>query len=286
MWITNGIAGVCNAGADIFGVIEGDLAGVPIIGSTLAAPFGYFGDRLREAKGFFYDFGDLVDDVISDISALFANVLDVVGGVIDIENWKDVAQSIINALQGGAANFANNVTDVLGSTWDTISDLVGNFAGAVYDVLGSTWENLIWLYDNFRELVADVLEGAVMSFAYAGSFITGSVVGFVSEIYINAKDLFENFIDYVHAGVVNWSETQHEEVVAIILVVIHKYFDTFEESLTGLLWKGFELIDRQWSVLEDSLLWLTFKILGVIADQAEAFSDKIWDMLERIIEKI
>lgn len=286
MWIANGIAGVCNAGANIFDTIESGFAGVPLIGSTLAAPFGYFGDRLREAKGFFYDLGNWGDDVIDDISAILGEVSNLVGGVFDIQNWKDIAQRGINILQEGAANFSSNVTDVLGSAWTDMKNLVGNFGGAVFEVLGDAWDNLMWLYDNFRELVADVIEGAVMSFTYAGNFIQGTVVGFVSEIYINAKDLFENFVDYVHAGVVNWTETQYEEVVAIVFDVIPKYFDTFEDSITAILVKGFELIERQWSILEDSFLWLGFKMIGVIADQAESFSDKIWDMVEKILEKI
>jgi hypothetical protein len=286
MWIASGIAGVCSSGAAIFDTIEVNLAGVPIIGGSLAAPFGYFADRLKEAKGFFYDLGDWGDDVISDISALFNDIGDLVGGVFDLENWRNVAQSGIGVLEEGAANFAGNVTDALGSAWTDVKNLVGNFAGEVYNVLGSTWDNLVWLYDNFRELVVDVLEGAVMSFTYAGRFIQGTVVGFVSEIYMNAKDLFENFVDYVHAGVVNWSETQYEEVLAIALAAMGKYFETFEESLTELLGKGFGLIERQWSILEDFFLWLAFKVMGIIADQAETFSDKLWDILEKIIEKI
>lgn len=286
MWIANGIAGVCNAGAGIFDAIESNFAGVPLIGSTLAAPFGYFGDRLSEAKGFFYDLGDWGDDVIGDISAIFGEIAGLVGGVLDFDDWKHLAQKWIDKLLAGAADFGGKVTDVLGSTWTDMKNLVGNFGGAVFDVLGDAWGNLVWLYDNFRELVVDVIEGAVMSFTYAGKFIQGTVVGFVSEIYINANDLFENFVDYVHAGVVNWSEAQYEEVVAIVFGVIPKYFDTFEDSITAILVKGFEVIERQWSILEDSFLWLGFKVIGVIADQAEAFSDKIWDMVEKIIEKI
>lgn len=286
MWIANGIAGVCSSGAGIFDTIEVNLAGVPIIGGSLAAPFGYFGDGLRQAKGFFYDLGDWGDDIISDISALFNDIGALVGGVFDLGNWADIVGGIVDRLQEGAVNFVGNVTDVLGSAWTDVKNLVGNFAGEVYNVLGSTWDNLVWLYDNFRELVVDVLEGAVMSFTYAGRFIQGTVVGFVSEIYMNAKDLFENFVDYVHAGVVNWSETQYEEVLAIALAAMGKYFETFEESLTELLGKGFGLIERQWSILEDFFLWLAFKVMGIIADQAETFSDKLWDILEKIIEKI
>lgn len=286
MWITNGIAGVCNAGAGIFTAIESNLAGVPVIGATLAAPFGYFSGSLREAKGFFYDFGDWADDVISDISALFGDIADIVGGVFDLENWKNVAQSGINTLQSGAANFAGDVIDVLGSAWTDVKNLVGNFASEVYNVLGSTWDNLVWLYDNFRELVADVLEGAVMSFTYAGRFIQGTVVGFVSELYINAKDLFENFVDYVHAGVVYWSETQYEEVLAIALRVIDRSFGTFEEALTFLLKRVFEILDHNWSMFEDYMGWLVGKIIDMIGKHAEMYATKIFNMLERILEKI
>jgi hypothetical protein len=286
MWIANGIAGVCSSGAAIFDTIEVNLAGVPIIGGSLAAPFGYFSDRLREAKGFFYDLGDWGDDVISDISALFNDIGDLVGGVFDLENWQNVAQSGINVLEEGAANFSSDVINVLGSTWGVLTDVASVFTREFLGFFVDMWANLVWLYSNFRELVADVLEGAVVSFTYAGRFIQGTVVGFVAEIYINAKDLFENFVDYVHASVVNWSETQYEEVLAISLATMGKYFDTFEETLTELLGKGFKLIERQWSILEDYFLWLAFKVLGVIADQAETFSAKLWDIFERIIEKI
>lgn len=286
MWITNGIAGVCSTGANIFNTIESNLAGVPIIGGTLAAPFGYFSDRLMEAKGLFYVFGDWGDAVISDISSLFGDIANLVGGAFDLENWKNVAQSGLDTLLGGAANFAGNVTDVLGSVWTDVKNLVGNFASEVYNVLGSTWDNLVWLYDNFRELVADVLEGAVMSFTYAGTFIQGTVVGFVSEIYINAKELFENFVDYVHAGVVYWSETQYEEVLAIALRVIDRSFNTFEQSLTFLLMRGFEILDHNWSMFEDYMGWLVGKIFDMIGKHAEMYAAKMWDMLEKIIEKI
>ncbi len=286
MWITNGIAGVCSSGADIFNTIEGNLAGVPVIGATLATPFGYFSDRLREAKGFFYDFGDWADDVVTDISAIFGEITNLVGGVFDIQNWKDIAQGGITTLQEGAANFSNKVTDVLGSAWTDMKNLVGNFASEVFEVLGDAWDNLMWLYDNFRELVADVLEGAVMSFTYAGTFIQGTVVGFVSEIYINAKDLFENFVDYIHAGVVNWSETQYEEVVAIALRVIDRSFSTFEQSLTFILMRGFEILDHSWSMFEDYVGWLVVKIVDMICKHAEIYAAKMFDMLEKIIEKM
>ena len=286
MWIANGIAGVLNAGASFCDTLESNLAGVPVIGDALAAPLGYIGDTLRDGKDLSYDLGNWGDGVIADVSENVNGVINLVGGVTNLENWKDVAQSGISYLQDHTSNFVNNVSDALGSTWTDVKNLAGNFAGKVYDVLGSAWDNLLWLYNNFNELVADVIEGAVMSFQYAGKFIQGSVVGFVSEIYINAKELFENFVDYVHAGVVNWTETQYEEVLAIALPALGKYFDTFEDSLTGLLGKGFDLIERQWSILEDYFLWLAFKVLGVIADQAETFSDKLWDILEKILEKI
>ena len=286
MWIANGIAGVLNAGASFCDTLESNLAGVPVIGDALAAPLGYLGDTLRDGKDLSYNLGDWGDGVISDVSENVSGVINLVGGVTNLENWKDVAQTGIGILQEHASNFVNNVTDVIEPVWTDLKTIAGDFKGEVVGALGTTWENLEWLYNNFTELIAETIEGAVMTFQYAGKFIQGSIVGFVSEIYINAKELFENFVDYVHAGVVNWTETQYEEVLAIALPALGKYFDTFEESLTELLGKGFDLLDRQWSILEDYFLWLAFKVLGVIAEQAETFSDKIWDMLEKILEKI
>ncbi|MBE9592811.1 MAG: hypothetical protein IMF19_04960, partial [Proteobacteria bacterium] len=202
---------MCDLGQSIFNTVEANLAGVPVIGGTLAAPFGYFSDQLQSAEDFFYSFGLWCDDRIDDISEIFAEIWNLVGGVFDLGNWADIAGGVIDTLQEGAGNFANNVLDTLGSTWTDLKNLLGNFAGEVFDVLGSTWDNLIWLYDNFQELVADVLEGAIMSFTYAGKFIQGSVVGFITEIYMNAKDIIENWVDYVYAGVMNLTETQYED---------------------------------------------------------------------------
>lgn len=286
MWVTNALAGVCDLGRSIFNTIEGNLAGVPVIGGTLAAPFGYFSDQLYSAEDFFYSFGLWCDDRIDNIKEIFAGILDLAGGVFDLGNWVDIAGGVIDKLQEGAGNFANNVLDTLGSAWDDMKNLLGNFASEVFDVLGTAWENLLWLYNNFQELVADVLEGAVMSFTYAGKFIQGSVVGFITEIYMNAKDVIENWVDYVYAGVMNLTETQYEDVATKLIEVVGIAFERLEESITWLLVKCVELIDKQWTIFEDYMLFLTFKILGVIADKAEMFSDKIWDMIEKIMEKI
>ena len=286
MWVTNALAGVCDLGTSIFNTLEENFAGVPVIGGTLAAPFGYFGDRLQDGEEFFYGFGLWCDDRIDDIREIFTEIANLVGGVFDLGNWADIAGGVIDSLQEGAGNFVNAVLDVLGPVWVDLKNLLGNFAGEVFDVLGTAWDNLMWLYDNFNELVADVLEGAVMRFIYAGTYISGSVVGFITEIYMNAKDIIENWVDYVYAGVINWTETQYEDVATKLIEVVGIAFERLEDSITWLLVKSVELIDRQWTIFEDYMLFLTFKILNIIADQAETFSDKLWDIVEKILEKI
>ena len=286
MWFFDRIAITIGVVSGWFGDIEGSLGDIPLIGPIAAAPFGWVATAFSDVAGDFQDASLWADGVISDISTLVGKVIEIIADVLDIQTWKsaigdtwdgvvDIATDFSSAVFGVlgstwdwvvdlATDFSSAVFGVLGSTWDWVVDLATDFSGAVFGVLGSTWTDLTNMLSDFVGWVGSAIDNIQISFSYAGTLVTATIPALISETYYNAKDIYDNFVDYVYAGVMSWSVEQYEYLIATL----------------------FNTLDTSWTIFEDHMKWLTGKIIDMVADAAEVFADKIWNLVEKVVEKL
>lgn len=307
MGVFYNIENVCDNIAGWFDTIEDSLGGIPLIGSAIAAPFGYVSSAFDTMSGHFHSADDWVNsiaesvsDAIPDLSSIYEEirVLGVWAGqalttaniardaVGKIEVWKRNVESAFNFIVDLSTNFSTRILDALGDTWGWVVNLNKDFPGYVINALGATWEWVVNLSTNFSENVLSVL-GATWSevqnligdfvgrvgdavafveitFSYGAQLITQTIPGAITDVYYNTRDLFDNFVDYVYAAILNFGIEERESIMAMM-------FDT---------------LDKSWGVFNDSMMWLVGKVIDLVADSAEYFSEKIWNMIEKIIEKI
>jgi hypothetical protein len=269
-----------------FGLLESDVEVIPFIGDAAATVFGWIKGKFGEGSDWFNSASSWCDGIIDDIMELFTMVGDSFTELIDLDAWRDYIAVLVADIVGTISDIPTTILDTLGSTWDWLVALANDFPGAVYDVLGITWDWLMnltsdfpgavygvlgstWtdlgnMLGDFKDWVAAAVGEVRLSINYAGSLIVGFIPELIGEIYENSRDVIDNWVAYVYEGVLAWSAEQWESIIAIL-------FDT---------------LDRSWGMFEDSMKWLVGKLIDTVADAADQFKDKIWNLAEKIIEKI
>ena len=286
MWFFDFISTGFSEVAGWFGEAEYNLGLIPVIGTVAAAPFGWVKNGLLDIAAWFTDTSTWADDMIEVSSILLANIEAILVDIFDIETWKTgitdaitFAETLATDFSGAvlgvlgttwdsavdlATDFSGAVLGVLGSTWDWTVDLATDFSGAVFGVLGTTWTEICNIVADFVGLVGDAVEEITMSFTYAGTLLSATIPAFIVETYQNSRDLVDNWVGYVYGGVMSWSIEQYEYLIATL----------------------FNTLDKSWTLFEDHMKWLIGKIIDMVADAAEVFAEKIWNMVEKVVEKL
>jgi hypothetical protein len=244
-----------------------DIGSVPYVGSSLAYPFAvmasFFGN-LTTASSYM---GDWADTVFTSSYVIFNSIYNNLLNAFPVLSAS--GQWFFNQVQGYIAAGWWILTTSAYGLFSWIQSYISSgywiltaSAYTVFSWLQSQINSTYWILTASAQTIASWLWPALQALG-AGAGIT--------------FDAIWNTITggYIQAWITNWWTGQSNPVMAFITA-----------QWGYLITSAFSFLNSNWASFESSFAWLAGKMIDLISRNAVSFASSIWDLLEKVLDKI
>lgn len=235
------------------------LKDIPIIGEFAAQPFDWASDQCFKLNIQCYHLGTTLDNIIATVEAQIGDVINVVYDGLHLGDVYSAIKSFVDP--------------IFSEIWEFVSPLYTYISNIAADVSRG--------FAAIPSLLFDGLEKLTLNFFDGFELITGNIFSLIIDVYANARDLVENFKDYVWAALgsggeflTDLSENFTERVGEVV----------FGPLMTADDWLNSKMSDIA-SYVMNHISEFIDDILEAIFDTLEAHMDKWSDRIMKVIEE-
>lgn len=235
--------------------------------SYLGAPFEWIAWCFENLATAALAASQWADDVYTDAYWIFHDII-------------DYAEAEWDILTTSFWEISENVEASLVATYDILSETLTSiyyfvegellvFYPILWETLGSTWD-----YVEGKALATWDILGETLETTWA--YVEGKALA-TWEILTETKETIWEWLR--DSKLDTWFGDQLHGAESVILGFTVGAFGYLTDE-----W--FKFLDRSWQSVKGSFSWLTGKLIELVDDEIDEFKDKIWDLIEKFVEKI
>ena len=266
MYFFDRVAAMCGDLQSKFRQTAERIGGVPYLGEYLASPFWYIEHRFWRLQSYFEGVSVWADRVYNSAGEVFWDLTPYIEA-----KWAILTKSAYRRFLDLRLYFLHEWS-ILAETKQTLWTYVKDRAAWTWSILAETKESLwTYVFNRAKETWSILAETktSVWSYVYSQAQATWSILGETKESL--------------------WVWLENNKLGAWFDASIDRSMDKFigfvTESFGYLTTEWFKFLDRSWSSVKGSFSWLTGKLLEIVDEEIDTFKDRIWNIIERFVEK-
>ena len=266
MWFFDWFEDYFGTVRDWFEDTADDIRWVPVLGEYLAYPFDWIGWAFANLETAAAYASDWADDVYSSAWDVFWDVK----GYIENE-WSILTKSAWDRFW--------DIKTYIEDEWSILTKSARDRFWDIKAYAESTWSILT---KSTRDIFNDIQSYAESTWSIltkTSGDIFSDIKGYAEStwsILLESKDSIWTYLENYKLGA--WFDTQILKAKTTILG-----FVTVELGYLTTEW--FKFLEASWASVQDSFAWLTGKLLEIVDEEIDAFKDRIWNIIERFVEK-